>query len=222
MNSEPKPAQPSNYSLAKKRWHASRTPEQREAWRRNVSIGTSVGMDEWNARRTEADKEHARQARTDTAVCQMWIPHGPRPGALSRGKNKVDPNTPVGGTTLAKIEKASVKRILKDLVGTQPDLIKEAMIAGLLAPPPRSFPYIALAAAYLDGKPVDAEPVPCTPEDLSNLTRDELMQRALSIATRLRDDAHARADMERESAERAAARGLPIIEATVIPQKENQ
>lgn len=120
----------------------------------------------------------------------------------------MDPNTPVGKTTLAKIEKASVHRIIKDLVGTQPELIKDAIIAGLLAPPPRSFPYIALAAAYLDGKPAQAEPVSQPIVDLSELTRDQLAERAHRLARLLLP----------ASDEPANPTGLRVIDATIVPQ----
>jgi len=180
----------------------------------------------WNASRTPEQKAITSQKMSDSHVCRMWIPKGPRPGPNGSGRgrgrtNKVDPNTPVGNTTLAKIEKASVKRILKDIVGTQPELLRDAIIKGLSADPPRSFPYIALAAAYLDGKPVDAEPPSEGLVDLSNLTSFELMQRALNIAQQIKDDMDAKAAIARESADRAAreSRGLPIIDAIVVPNK---
>lgn len=191
---------------------AWRTPEQRA----NHSRKTKAGMHAWHARRSEAERLASNLKRTDAAVIQMWVPKGPRTSRKG-GRKKMDPNTPVGNTTtLAKIEKASVKRILKDLVGTQPELIKDAIIAGLLAPPPRSFPYVALAAAYLDGKPIDAEPPAERIVDLSHLTRDELMQRALGIAQRLQIDTNERADVVRESEARGA--GLAVIDAVVIPE----
>jgi hypothetical protein len=186
----------------------------------------SKAMVAWNAARTPEQKVITSQKMSDSHVCRMWIPKGPRPGPNGSGrgrgrKTKVDPNTPVGNTTLAKLEKASVKRILKDIVGTQPELVRDAIIKGLSADPPRSFPYIALAAAYLDGKPVDAEPPSERIVDLSNLTGDQLLARALSIAQRLKDDADEKAAFTRESADRAAreSRGLPIIDATVVPNK---
>ena len=106
--------------------------------------------------------------------------------------------------------KASIKQVFKDLAGTLPELYSGAIIKGMLADPPRSFPYIALAAAYLDGKPIDAEPPPSTVVDLSTLTPEELLQRALSIAHTLRE--------RRET--RGAA--LPIIDAEVVLQPEDK
>jgi hypothetical protein len=141
----------------------------------------------WWDTRTPEQREAMCQKKRDAAVMQMWIPKGPRPGAYVNrgGRKKMDPNTPCGGTTLVKIEKASVKRIIKDLVGVRPELIENAIIDGLMAPPPRSFPYVALAAAYLDGKPVDGEPMSPEQADLSKLSREQLMARALRIAAGL-------------------------------------
>jgi hypothetical protein len=172
--------------------------------------------------RTPEQKAATSQKMSDSQVERMWIPKGPRHGRQPGSRNKVDPNTPIGGTTLAKIEKASVKRILKDIVGTQPELLRDAIIQGLAAPPPRSFPYIALAASYLDGRPREADPPTEYQVDLSNMTGRELMQRALNIAQRLKDNADEKAAIVQESAERAAreARRLPIIDATVVPPEE--
>jgi hypothetical protein len=195
-------------------WWDARTPEQRA----NHSRKTKAGMHAWHAGRSEAERSASNQKRTDAAVMQMWVPKGPRTSRKG-GRKQVDPNTPVSNTTLAKIEKASVKRILKDLVGTQPELIKDAIIAGLLAPPPRSFPYVALAAAYLDGKPVDAEPPAERIVDLSHLTRDQLLQRALGIARRLQADTDEQSDLIKEREARGV--GLAVIDAVVIPNPED-
>lgn len=195
--------------MSRKDW----TPEQRA----NHSRKTKAGMHAWHAGRSEVERLASNLKRTDAAVIQMWVPKGPRPGHHhGGGKRKVDPNTPVSNTTLAKIEKASVKRILKDLVGVQPELIKDAIIAGLLAAPPRSFPYVALAAAYLDGKPIDAEPPAEHIVDLSHLTRDQLLQRALGIARRLQIDTNEQAALVQEREARGA--GLAVIDAVVIPE----
>lgn len=105
--------------------------------------------------------------------------------------------------TMTQVQNASVKRILKDIVGVQPELVREAIIEGLSAPPPRSFPYIALAASYLDGKPVDAPPNPDGKADLSELTRDQLLARAMHIAKQL---------------ERDYTSDLPVID--VLPERE--
>jgi hypothetical protein len=159
----------------------------------------------WRANQTPEEREAFQQRMRDVAVMQLWIPKGPRPGPrINRGgRKKMDPNTPCGGTTLAKIEKASIKRIIKDLVGVRPELVENALIDGLMAPPPRSFPYVALCAAYTDGKPIDAEPESPLRTDLSNLSREQLMARALRIA----------AGLEKKPE-------LAVIDVEVIPQQE--
>ena len=116
--------------------------------------------------------------------------------------------------SLKQVQQASVKKILKDLIGVRPELIRDALIEGLMAAPPRSFPYVALAAAYLDGKPIDAEPANPHTADLSELTRDQLLARALAVASRLQKDSE-----ERESLARELNRGLPIIDVTPLPDE---
>lgn len=51
--------------------------------------------------------------------------------------------------------RASVKRALEDIARAKPELIREALERGLQAPPPKSFPYLQLAAYYLDGRPAE-------------------------------------------------------------------
>lgn len=51
--------------------------------------------------------------------------------------------------------KASVKKIIEDLVGLEPEMVRAAFKAGLEAKPPYSFPYVQLGAHYIDGKPSD-------------------------------------------------------------------
>jgi hypothetical protein len=51
--------------------------------------------------------------------------------------------------------RGSVKKIIEHLADQRPQTIGKALARGLAAPPPRSFPYIQLAAHYLDGKPVE-------------------------------------------------------------------
>ncbi len=185
---------------------------------------TTRGMYAWHAKRTPEQKEAFRQKARDAAVCRMWIPKGPRHGRKPGAKNKrksVDPKTIVRGpdgttTTLAQIERASIKRIIKDLATTQPELFRDAIIAGLLAPAPRSYPYVFLAAQYLDGKPVDAEPVSQPVLDLSEQSKDDLIRRALRIAANLQKDAQERDDLEREREARGA--GLAIIDITPEPE----
>jgi hypothetical protein len=49
--------------------------------------------------------------------------------------------------------KASIAAIFREIATTDPDAIRKAIYAGLTAEPPKSYQYVALAAAYLDGKP---------------------------------------------------------------------
>ncbi len=201
-----KPA--SNKSLALKRYHASRTPEQRAAWRERISLFTKAGMYDWHARRTDAEREQARQRITDAAVDRMWMPK--RPGtSFQKGHQPVGNTTPeaLARRTLTQVRNASVKRILMDIVGVQPELLYDAIIEGLKAPPPRSFPYIALAAAYLDGKPIDAPPPEDNRPDLSELSRDQLLARALGVAKRLQ---------AADAATQEVHNGLPVID--VLPE----
>jgi hypothetical protein len=51
--------------------------------------------------------------------------------------------------------KASVRAILAEVVADEPTLLREAIRRGLAAPPPKSFPYLQMAAHYLDGKPAE-------------------------------------------------------------------
>jgi cystathionine beta-lyase family protein involved in aluminum resistance len=51
--------------------------------------------------------------------------------------------------------KASVRAVFADIVATEPALIREAILKGLRAAPPKSFAYLQLCAAYVDGKPAD-------------------------------------------------------------------
>jgi hypothetical protein len=145
------------------------------ATRKAISEGVILNQ----SLRTPEQRRELALKRSDAVVCKMWVFKGPRYG--SRKGRKMDGNTPVGQTTLAKIEKASIKRIIKDLATTDPELFREAIVAGLQAAPPRSFPYLALAAAYLDGKPIDAEPPISSSVDLSQLTQQELKDRAYRL-----------------------------------------
>src|SRR5687768_13163377 len=76
--------------------------------------------------RTEEQKEATRLKQSDALVCSMWIPKGPRYGRQPGSKPKMDRNTQIGNTTLAKLERASIKRIMKDLATTNPDLFRDA------------------------------------------------------------------------------------------------
>jgi hypothetical protein len=113
----------------------------------------------------------------------------------------------------SRVHKASVKRILKDIAENNPELIRDAIIDGLQAPAPRSYPYLALAAAYLDGRPPDAESAAQPADDYSNLSDAELFERARNVTQRLKTAIAARVTG-------SEARQLPVIDAEVIPQPE--
>jgi len=50
---------------------------------------------------------------------------------------------------------SSVRGAFLHLADVAPELFEQAILKGLKAKPPRSFPYVQLAAYYLDGKPVE-------------------------------------------------------------------
>ena len=71
------------------------------------------------------------------------LKHG-GPGRPKGTRNKVPGNV-----------KASLKRVFEEVASTDPALIRRAVLAGVRAKPPKSFPYVQLLAHYLDGKPAD-------------------------------------------------------------------
>ena len=77
--------------------------------------------------------------------------------------------------------KASVRTIFLDVAENDPALLREAIILGIQATPPKSFPYLQLAAHYLDRKPVERLQIKglgrLTDTDLEAL--EELLTRAV-------------------------------------------
>ncbi len=55
--------------------------------------------------------------------------------------------------------RGSIKAIFEEVASEDPKLIYDAVIRGLKAPAPKSFQYLQLVTAYIDGKPTDAVPV---------------------------------------------------------------
>ncbi len=51
--------------------------------------------------------------------------------------------------------KASIATIYEEIASDTPEIIRDAIVRGLKAPPPKSFPYVNLGALYLDGKPTE-------------------------------------------------------------------
>jgi hypothetical protein len=184
-------------------WTAWLLPEQKAAWRKKVSEGVSRGMREFHATRTPEQRERLRQKSTDAAICRTFTPHRPGTGfQKGHGKMGTSPLS-LARRELTKVQKASIRRIIKDLVEVQPEMWIEAIIRGVQSEPPRSFPYLMMAAQYLDGKPT-TEPPPDPIADLSALTREELAQRAAALVARLR-----------ETEERAAG-SLPVIDVQPV------
>jgi hypothetical protein len=54
--------------------------------------------------------------------------------------------------------KGSIKAIFEEIASQDPELIYKAVEKGLKAPAPKSFQYLQLVTAYIDGKPTDAVP----------------------------------------------------------------
>lgn len=118
---------------------------------------------------------------------------------------------------LKRVEEVSIKRIIKQAAFENQDKVYDAWLDGIMARPPYSFPYIALAAAYLDGKPGPAVEERKELPDLQNLTDEELADVARGIAERLQEDARvARANV----AEQAKRHGLPVIDVQPEPSKK--
>ena len=66
------------------------------------------------------------------------------PGRVSKPKGSKD--------RVPRSVKASIVAVIQDVVNTEPALIRQAVIDGFRARPPKSFAYLQLAAAYLDGE----------------------------------------------------------------------
>jgi hypothetical protein len=64
-----------------------------------------------------------------------------------------------------------VRAVFQDIVATDHALIHAAIFKELRATPPKSFPYLQLAAAYIDGKPADKLQV----RNYGRLTDDDLV-----------------------------------------------
>lgn len=51
--------------------------------------------------------------------------------------------------------RGTIKGVIEYIANDCPQVVGRAFRKGLNSPPPRSFPYLQLAAYYLDGKPVE-------------------------------------------------------------------
>jgi hypothetical protein len=81
---------------------------------------------------------------------------GRRSTTWSADNAKPGPGRPKGSPDkVPRALKASIRRVIEEIASDDPELIRAAVRAGLSAPPPKSFPYLQLAAFYVDGKPVE-------------------------------------------------------------------
>jgi hypothetical protein len=55
--------------------------------------------------------------------------------------------------------KGTIKRIFEEVATENPDLVHKAIVRGLKAPAPKSFPYLQLLTVTVDGKEAQAIPV---------------------------------------------------------------
>src|SRR5262245_2837794 len=100
-----------------------------------------------------ADKQEAlRASRRDIAICTIYRPRPRLMRPFAKG-NTFGSHNSLASIAHRRQVAASVKRIMRDLVEREPHLFEEGLRRGLQADPPRSYPYLALAAAYIDGRP---------------------------------------------------------------------
>src|SRR5262245_30173822 len=112
-----------NRSASLRRYHASRTGEQRAVWRANVTAGTIAGMHLWHAGRSEADRAHTRELQIDAAVARMFLPR--RPGIkFQKGHHTVASSESLRRREFARVRAASITRILKEVVAEDPELVR--------------------------------------------------------------------------------------------------
>lgn len=71
-------------------------------------------------------------------------------------KRDAGPGRPKGARNKVPASfKASIKKVFEDVATDDPELIKAAVLRGLKGKPRESFPFLQLAAHYIDGKPAD-------------------------------------------------------------------
>jgi hypothetical protein len=71
---------------------------------------------------------------------------GHTPGRISKPKGAKD--------VIPRSEKASIRAIAADIILNQPDVIRESLMRGFQASPPKSLPYLTLAATLI-GEAID-------------------------------------------------------------------
>lgn len=71
-------------------------------------------------------------------------------------KRDAGPGRPKGRKNeVPKSFKASIKQVFENIATDDPELIKTAVLRGLKGKPREAFPFLQLAAHYIDGKPAD-------------------------------------------------------------------
>lgn len=92
-----------------------------------------------------ADQGEGRVARGCTVPNTHNLKRDAGPGRPKGSKNR-----------FPRSLKASVVRVLEAVVSDDPELVAQAILRGLRGKPRESFPFVQLAAHYLDGKPKES------------------------------------------------------------------
>lgn len=198
-----------------------RTKAEREA--------ISAGMELWHAGRSAEEVQATREKLADAARFYWSLGGhfvaGNDPGCCAPPRY---PDT-AEKARQTRMAKEFIVKIIREIVDSVEgkELVRDAIICGLASKAPYSFPYIKLAAAYLDGNPIDRLPPPEQKAiDLSLLTPAELVAAAQSLADRVRLAAEEQqgATQNAQSAVTVkrleAASGLPVIDGQTVPEKE--
>lgn len=108
---------------------------------------------------TRSDAAPIKMANNVTAEIEEPMPSGGRRSTTWTAETAQAvprPGRPLGAKDkLPRSAKASIKKIFEEVGSTDPEMIRAAIMRGLQAEPPKSFPYLQLAAAYVDGRPVE-------------------------------------------------------------------
>jgi hypothetical protein len=140
------PEQRARVSEGLRRWHASMTPEEHEAY---------------------------AQAQRDAHLPGMWTQNR-RCVVTPFVKGHPDMSTEQGIEKMrdSKLARPSIKRHMVDIARDQPELIRETILRELAGP--RAPAILLMFAAYLDGKPTDGQNQPEPQPWVAWLTDEEL------------------------------------------------